>query len=35
VALTLDAVAKLRDLPSLEMAKITTANTLAFFGIRA
>jgi TatD DNase family protein len=35
VALTLDAVAKLRGTPSLELAKITTANTLAFFGIRA
>jgi TatD DNase family protein len=34
VALTLDAVAKLRGTPSLELAKITTANALAFFGIQ-
>jgi TatD DNase family protein len=33
VALTLEAVALLRGVPTMELAKITTDNTLAFFGI--
>jgi len=35
VALTLEAVAELRGLPTMELAAITTANTLRFFGISA
>lgn len=35
VALTLEAVAVLRGVPTEQLAEITTANTLAFFNIRA
>jgi TatD DNase family protein len=33
VALTLEAVALLRGVPTMELAEVTTANTLRFFGI--